>query len=623
MTNSPVGGAVFKVIRKNIWFTLLLLLSIFGVVFFTLVPPQILRKIIDDCLVPGVPLGLITLAFVYLAASILNSLFEFIKGAVLTVLGQRITMEIQSSMMEKLSRLSAAYFSDHDPGTVVSRFTNDVDTINSLFSNGIIGIAVDCFKIIGILISVWMFSGTLGVVILASIPIIFFITRAFQKRMLSAELENRRLVAKVNNLIAESLANVRMIKAFSKEKYMEEKYSHSLLENYRTVEKVNQYDSVFAPIIVLLKGILIVFVVMASSKQLNFLGISLGMVAASIDLIGNIFLPIEHLGMELQSIQSAISGIQKVNEFFHSPDQSEQDEDLPLPLAQNKPVKGEGESLAQINAGKPDETLSQSLRQSKCGKQGEVLPQPFKQGGLDLEFRQLTFAYGRGPKVLDGISLTIPFGQKITFVGRTGVGKSTLFRLILGLLEPQSGQVTLSGVSLHRIPNREKRNLFGYVDQTFHLIPGTAADQISLKDPAITRKQVEGALEFVGLLEEVRELPQGLDTVLYSESVFSQGQKQLLAIARAIVTDPPILLLDEITANMDSITEEQVVSVLGKAGACRTILSISHRLSSMLSCDQVVILEKGKIRNSGIPEELIQKDPWYRSRLELERLTWD
>lgn len=623
MTNSPVRKAALKVIRKNIWFTLLLLLSIFGVVFFTLVPPQILRKIIDDCLVPGVPLGLMTLAFGYLAASILNSLFEFIKGAVLTVLGQRITMEIQSSMMEKLSHLSAAYFSDHDPGTVVSRFTNDVDTINSLFSNGIIGIAVDCFKIIGILISVWMFSGTLGVVILASVPIIFFITRAFQKRMLSAELENRRLVAKVNHLIAESLANVRMIKAFSKEKYMEEKYSHSLLENYRTVEKVNQYDSVFAPIIVLLKGILIVFVVMASSKQLNFLGISLGMVAASIDLIGNIFLPIEHLGMELQSIQSAISGIQKVNEFFQSPDQSEQDEDLPLPLAQNKPVKGEGESLAQINAGKPDETLSQSLRQSKCGKQDEDLLQPFKQGGLDLEFRQLTFAYGRGPKVLDGISLTIPFGQKITFVGRTGVGKSTLFKLILGLLEPQSGQATLSGVSLHRIPNREKRNLFGYVDQTFHLIPGTAADQISLKDPAITRRQVEGALEFVGLLEEVRELPQGLDTALCNDSMFSQGQKQLLAIARAIVTDPPILLLDEITANMDSITEEQVVSVLGKAGASRTILSISHRLSSMLSCDQVVILEKGKIRNSGIPEELIQNDPWYRSRLELERLTWD
>lgn len=580
MWNSPVGKCIRTTLWKNAGIMAVLIIAILGVVLCTLIPPQILRTLIDTCLVPGVDEGLMKLAFLYLGVSMLTSFFDFLKGGILTVMGQRITKDIRRGMMEKLSNLSATYFSANDPGFMVSRFTNDVDTINTLFSSGVIGMFIDCFKILGILVSIWMFSGKLALVVLLVIPVIFTITRIFQKKMLNAQIQNRVLVGRVNNLIAESLAHVRMIKGYSKEHYMEEKYTQRLMENYRMVEKVNFYDSVFSPIIVMLRAVVIVFVVMASSEQLSFLGITLGMVAASLNLIGDLFVPIENLGMELQNIQQAVSGIRRVNDFFESPEQPAQDPGITA------------ETIV------PD------------------------RNSFELKFEGLHFHYPDGPEVLKEIDLRVSAGERVTFVGRTGVGKSTLFKLVMGLLEPTQGRLTLNGRDLCAIPNGEKRRLFGYVDQSFHLIPGTAEEQISLKDPAISREQVEHALEFVGLLGDLQGLPQGLDTPVGRIGAFSQGQKQLLAIARAIVTDPPILLLDEITANMDSVTEERIVSVLTKAGASRTILTISHRLSSMLSCDRVVILENGRVRGSGAPEELLERDSWYRDHLKLERLTW-
>ncbi|MGE5678291.1 MAG: ATP-binding cassette domain-containing protein, partial [Pseudomonadota bacterium] len=182
--------------------------------------------------------------------------------------------------------------------------------------------------------------------------------------------------------------------------------------------------------------------------------------------------------------------------------------------------------------------------------------------------------------------------------------------------------ITINGIDVYDIPNAEKRKLFGYVDQGFFLIKGTVAEQISLKDRDIKKEAIKNALEFVGLKDYVDGLEKGMDTIVSSESLFSQGQKQLLAIARAIVTDPPILLLDEITANLDSLTEEKITSVLQRVGSAHTILSISHRLSSMVAGDKVVILEHGSVKTAGSPEELLKKDEWYRSHIALEKLTW-
>lgn len=581
MKDRLVSKSIKKVIKNNIGFCIILVLVIIGVVIISLVPPQLLKVIIDKYLINKVTTGLLNIAIIYLLVLIFIGILDVIKEAFLVVLGQKITKEIRKEMMYKLEKVNSMYFSNNDSGEVVSLFTNDVDTINSLFTNGIIGMIIDFFKIIGILASIWIFSFYLGIVTLILIPIIYLITRGFQKRMLKAQFRNRVLVGKVNNHISESLKNITMIKTYSKEKYMEDNYVEYLKDNFEAVEKINYFDSVYSPIIQLMRAIVISIIVILSSSQFNYIGISLGMVAASIDLISNLFSPIENLGMEFQYIQRAISGIKRANEFYEEREEEEK------------------------NIRLKKEVLISNPRHVIIG------------------FNNVSFSYTKDVRVLKDISFDIVAGEKITVVGRTGVGKSTLFKLILGLIKPTNGSITINEVDVYSIPNKEKRKIFGYVSQEFTFIKGSVKEQVTLQDKNISQENVEVVMKLVGLHDYVLTLEKGYETMIEHDKLFSQGQKQLLSIARAIVMNPPILLLDEITANLDSVTEEKVVSVLQKISTARTILSISHRLSSIIACDKIVRIENGRVKNIGTPEDMLQNDNWYRSHMELEKLTWN
>lgn len=576
--NSLVRESIKSVIKKNISIILLLVFIIFAFVISSLLPPQILRYVIDNNLAPKNNEGLLLLAYLYMGAIFLIGLFDLTKETLLTIIGQKITKEVRMKMMEKLEKINAIFFSKNESGKIVSNFTNDVDAINSMFTSGIIGMIIDCFKIIGVVVSIWLFSIKLGIIAVLLLPLIYYITRFFQKRMLKAQIDNLVSVSKVNNHISESVKNIRMIKSFSKESYMERNYNEYLVENYETIERVTFYDSIFSPIILVIRSLIITLIVILSSKQLNFLGVSVGMIAASIELISNLFTPIENLGMELQNIQQSISGIYRVNEFYEISEDAKDSVDLTNVLGNHN---------------------------------------------LSLSFNNVTFNYEDDKNVLENIDFHIKPLERITFVGRTGVGKSTLFKLAMGLLKPTKGSITINGINVYNIPNSEKRKIFGYVDQSFPMLSGTVAEQISLKDNSVTFEQVKESLDFVGLTDYIKTFENGYNTEVKKDNLFSQGQKQLLAIARAIVTKPPILLLDEITANLDSITEEKIITVLQKASQNHSILTISHRLSSMISSDKIIILENGKIKNSGTPETLLKSDDWYRNHIELEKLTWN
>lgn len=549
MKRSLIRQTIMHVIKKNKYVTVALVFLVVAVVALSLFPPLLLKVIIDYNLLPENLDYLFARAMIYFLLILMISFCEFAKNGLLTIIGQKVATKLRLELNKKIMRLPSSYFSSHSSGEITSRMMNDVSSVDSLFADGAISMIIDCFKIIGIVVSIFIFSIQFGLFVLFLIPIIYAITRAFQKRMLSAQVENLKQYGLVNGHITETLNSVKTIKSYSKELYMEDLYQHRIEENFKTINRVNYLDSIYSPIIQITRAVIISLIVIVASSQINMIGISAGMVAACIEFVSNLFGPIEALGMELQNIQKGISGAKRVNDFY----------------------------MEQVECGKLETLKAQEILQSASD--------------ICLTFRDVTFAYEEGNPILEHLNVVVKTGSMVTFMGRTGVGKTTLFRLIMGLLKPTRGSILLGETEVSDIPNSQKRLIFGYVQQQFQMIEGTIGDQISLKDETITREQMEESLRFVGLLDYVNEMEQGMDTLISPSTSFSQGQKQLLSIARAIVLNPPILLLDEITASLDSATEAHIVNVLQKARAGRTVLSISHRSSSILECDQLIQLE--------------------------------
>ena len=516
-----------------------IVLAVAGAIVTALLPPWIMGSIVDTITAGNVvPVALVIL---YFAFTVLTGLTESIREGLLTVFGQKITHALRSSMMEKYTNLTAGELTKQEPGTIVSRFVGDVDTVENLFTSGIISMFADACKIISILVVIWLKNRGLAIVLLILLPFLYWFTRTVQKNMLKAQIENRRAVGRASGHVPETLHNIRTIHTLGKERYMEERYDEYIAESYRAVDRTNFYDAIYSPVILILNAIVVAVVMLFSAsgnaKVLTLFGMSAGTAVAVINYISQIFTPVESLGMEIQTIQSAIAGVHRINEFYALEELPERVRNLETPVVTE------------------EET-------------------PF------VELQNVTFAYeDDSRKILHHLSFKVYPGEQVTLSGRTGAGKSTVFKLLLGLYQPGEGKVLIQGRDAFQIPENEKRSLYGYVEQTFHRVPGTVKDQITLYDDSFTMEEVREAARIAGLDATIEQLEKGYDTLCTSE-IFSQGQWQLLSIARAAVAKPKLLLLDEITANLDAQTEEEVLRALKRASKGRTVISISHRVNA-------------------------------------------
>ena len=495
----------------------------------SLLPPLLLARVIDR-LTAGLPLSFLAV-LLYFGSLALEGVLTSAQESLLVLFGQRMTHALRSEMSRKLSRLPAGTLAEQNPGEVAARFSGDVDTVEALFTSGIISMAADACRIVSIMGVIAVKNTGLALILLLVLPLFAVFTRYVQKRMLAAQLDNRRAVAAVSGQVPETLHNIRTIRALGLEDYMERRYDRCIGDSYAAMERTNFYDAVYSPVVLLLNaavvGIVMLLSASGNAQLLTLFGMSVGTSVAVINYISRIFAPIESLGMEIQTIQSAMAGVRRIDAFLDQPERT-------IPPARREAARG------------------------------------------DVEFAHVTFGYGER-HVLKDFSMTVKQGEQVTLVGRTGAGKSTVFKLLLGLYQPEAGTVTIGGVKVGDITDRERRTCIGCVEQHFSRVPGTVLEQITLGDPQITGEMARAAAALAGIDAAIRALPEGYDTVC-TEGIFSQGEWQLLSIARAAAADPAVLLLDEITANLDAETEARVLAALRRASAGRTVISVSHRV---------------------------------------------
>lgn len=557
-----VKTVIWQTVKKQKWLSLGIILAVVGAVVTALIPPLILARIVDT--ITGGNKAAVYILVLYFAMLAFTGFMESAREGLLTVFGQKITHALRSSLMEKFVSLTSDNLTRQEPGTLVSRFVGDVDTVENLFTSGIISMFADACKIISILVVIWFENKGLTVVLLVMLPFLFGFTRHVQKNMLTAQIENRKAVGRASGHVPVTLHNIRTIHCLAREKYMEERYDTYIGESYQAMERTNFYDAVYSPVILILNAIVVAVVMLlsASGNQsvLTFFGMSAGTAVAVINYISQIFTPVESLGMEIQTIQSAVAGIHRINEFLALEEKS-------LVVAEGNMEVLKDEKFAE-HAG-DRENLSDFSKKSVS-----------KSGVPFVEFKDVTFGYDEHV-VLEHLNFKVMDTDQVTLLGRTGAGKSTILKLLLGLYQPDQGEVLIHGMPAAAVRAEERRKLFGYVEQSFHMVPGTVRDQITLYDNRISDRQVKAVAELTGLKEAIESLENGYDTICTPE-IFSKGQWQLLSIARAAAAEPKMLLLNEITANLDAETEKSVLAALKRVVKDRTVISISHRTSAEL-----------------------------------------
>ena len=526
---SGVFAAIRMAARAHHVLTIGTILCVASSVVASLLPPLLLARIIDG-LTAGLPLTLWAV-LAYFCSMALEGVLSSAQESLLVLFGQKMTHALRSEMSHKLTKLPASTLVDQNPGEVAARFSGDVDTVEALFTSGIISMVADACRILSIMAVIAVKNTGLALILLLVLPLFAAFPRHVQRRMLAAQLDNRRAVAAVSGQVPETLHNIRTIRALGTEAYMERRYDKRIADGYAAMERTNFYDAIYSPVVLLLNAVVVAIVMLLSASGnatvLTLFGMSVGTSVAIINYISRIFAPIESLGMEIQTIQSAMAGVKRIDAFLTQPERT-------IPGERQKAARG------------------------------------------DVELAHVTFGYGE-KQVLNDFSMTVHQGEQVTLIGRTGAGKSTIFKLLLGLYPPESGSVTIGGVPVADITDRERRTCISCVEQHFARVPGTVLDQITLGDPQITAEMAKNAAQLAGIDTAIRALPDGYDTVC-SEGMFSQGEWQVLSIARAAAADPAVLLLDEITANLDAETEARVLDALRRASEGRTVLSVSHRI---------------------------------------------
>jgi ATP-binding cassette subfamily B protein len=548
-----------------------------------LVPPLLMRWIVDDHLTLGRSDGLLALGGLYLMATAFGQISGFGYAYLVATLAQDLLSALRVRLFGHLQRLPADYFDNTPLGDIISRCTADLDALDTLFTSGVAALVANLFRLITIFAAMVLLSPLLALAAVLTLPPLIALTRAFQIRIRDAERTNRAAIGRMTTHLQEALAGVEVIQAFRREPHFVARFRHALHQVLRASNRATAFSSVYPPATAVMTYGSIAFLLwIGTREELASAGISIGTLTAFALLLQRFFGPLTALGDEWQTVQGALSGAERVFAV------------LALP-----------EAGRAVSATAPSSTAG-------------------------IECSDVVFGYRSGRPVLQRVSLRIGAGEHVALVGRTGAGKSSIVQLLAGLYQPWQGTVRIAGCDPRALDEDARRRIIGIVPQSCQIFGGTVHDNITLGDERITSGDVMRAARISGADAFISALPQGYRTVLRGSGrgagvQLSAGEEQLLHLTRALVTAPAVLLFDEATSLLDAALEASVrIALQGIARTNRTaVLTVAHRLATARHADRVIVLDAGRIVETGDPESLVRRGGRFAALLDMEAAGWD
>lgn len=537
----------------------------------SLVRPLVMLHAIDKGVLAGDPAVLMRSGLVLLGVVVFEQVLNYVQVYTTQVLGARATSDLRRDIFAFLHQLRIGFFDRQPVGRLVTRVTNDVDAILELFASGALSAAGDLLRLLGIVVLMVMLDWQLSLITFAATPLVLLLMVAVRGRMREAFREIRAKTARMNATMNEQVAGMGVVQAYRREDRAAEEFD-SINRAYRDANIASiKFESMQDAAIEMLTAVCLASIVVA----FGYHRVSFGTVVAFNAYVVQFFEPISMLAMRFTLLQSAMAGAERIFGLLDGTDPAERD-------TPPKPAEPTGDQE------------------------------------LALELDHVTFAYKPGVPVLRDVSFAAKRGEKLALVGPTGAGKSTVTQLLLRLYEVESGTVRVNGDDVAGLARAELRRRFAVVPQDVYLFPGTVCSNIAAGETP-DRERVRQALERLGALDLFERRPQGIDCPVNEHGAnFSAGERQLIAFARALYRDAPILILDEATANIDSDTEARIQRALEELMRDRTAVVIAHRLSTIRRADRIVVFHKGRVVEQGNHAELLELGGLYAKLHELQ-----
>lgn len=552
---------------KNLVLCLLMVLLVNAA---ELIKPYILEIVIDRYLTAGRPDSgwdaVWFFALSYLLCAALSSLLSVTEAVKVNRMGQSILMDIRRRVFTHIQHMSMATLDRFSSGRLVTRATNDVETLNELFSDVLVNLFKDIFMLIGIVAVMLWINWRLALAAFAVVPLIALITVLVRGRLRRNFVLLKSLTGRINGFFAENMSGMRLVQIFRKEKEKHDEFSALNTAYYHSARTQVRMNSLMRPLVEVVNQLGIAILIWYGCKQIGLGTLEIGVLYAFTNYIKQFFDPINDLAEKYTTISSAVVSTDRIFELL--------DDDAQL-----------------------EDTVSGQDVPKVCGR---------------VEFRHVWFAYTGENWVLKDVSFTVEPGQSFAFVGETGAGKSTIISLLSRFYAPQKGQILLDGRDISLLSLEQLRRHVAVVLQDVFLFSGSISENVRLGNREITDEQVDRALHLACARDFIDRLPQGMDTpVTERGSTFSAGQRQLLSFARAIAHDPAVFVLDEATASIDTETEQLIQRSVTSVSRGRTTLIIAHRLSTIRACDCICVLHDGRIVEQGNHARLLSLNGAY------------